>query len=136
MGHPVGGFGLDAQRRDAASDWTRGGRYGFGLDRMQNFFQKQSLQPSPGQITERGGVAILTTVTEGTGESPRGFLGTLSRVASRGGLGARRRGRGALAPRAAPARARAGRGEQILLSSSWASRGGGVVSVTLTHYSK
>ena len=60
LGHPVGGFGLDAQRRDAASDWTRRGRYGFGLDRMQNFFQKQSLQPSPGQITERGGVAILT----------------------------------------------------------------------------
>jgi hypothetical protein len=64
LGHPVGGFGLDAQRRDAASDWTRGGRYGFGLDRMQNFFQKQSLQPSPGQITERGGVAILTARAE------------------------------------------------------------------------
>jgi hypothetical protein len=32
----AGGFGLDAQRRDAASAWTRGGRYGFGLGRAAN----------------------------------------------------------------------------------------------------
>ena len=35
LGIVAGGFGLDAQRRDAASVWTRGGRYGFGLDRYK-----------------------------------------------------------------------------------------------------
>ena len=36
LGIVAGGFGLDAQRRDAASAWTRGGRYGFGLGRAAN----------------------------------------------------------------------------------------------------
>ena len=55
LGIVAGGFGLDAQRRGAASAWTRGGRYGFGLGTG-----RRTLRLRFGQIQNRSKKASRT----------------------------------------------------------------------------